>query len=64
MVGEALERAQSDEIAETVESLAPTRLGTHQPEPFPIAKTARRLLPECAQLLVGVYRCAKPAIPP
>jgi len=38
---EALNRSQSNEIAKTVESLSPPRLGTNQPELFPVAKTAR-----------------------
>jgi hypothetical protein len=36
-----LDRAESNQVAEAVESLAPSRLGTHQPQSFPVAETAR-----------------------
>ena len=42
--------AEGDQIAETVESLAPARLRTNQPKPFPIAKTARIHAQDAADL--------------
>ena len=39
--GEAFEGAERYQVAEAVKPLAPARLRTHQPEPFPVAKTAR-----------------------
>ena len=39
--GEPLDGAQGDEIAKAVETLSPARLGTNQPEPFPIAQAIR-----------------------
>src|ERR1700728_2161926 len=41
IIRQPLQRPQGDEIAKVIESLPPTGLGTHQLEPFPIAKTAR-----------------------
>jgi len=41
ILGDALDGAQSYEITEVVKSLAPARFGTHQAQPFPIAKTVR-----------------------
>ena len=41
MVREALQGAQGDQVAKTIESFAPARLRTDQPKPFPIAKTVR-----------------------
>ena len=39
ILGDALDRAQGDKVAETVESLAPAGFGTYQAQTFPVAKT-------------------------
>ena len=39
--GQTLKGAERDEVAETVETLAPACSGTDQPQPLPITKTAR-----------------------
>jgi len=38
---EALKSAKRDEVAETVETLAPAGSGMDQPQPFPVTETAR-----------------------
>lgn len=38
---EALDRADGNKVAEGIKMLAPSRPGTNQPQPFPIAKTPR-----------------------
>jgi hypothetical protein len=39
--GQTLKGAKRDEVAETVEALAPAYSGTDQPQPLPVTKTAR-----------------------
>jgi len=41
ILSETLKSAEGNEVAETVESLAPPCAGTDQPEPLPVTKTAR-----------------------
>jgi len=41
ILGDALDGAQGYQIAEAVKPLAPAGFGTHQAQPFPIAKTVR-----------------------
>jgi hypothetical protein len=40
VIGETLQRTQRDEIAETVESLAPSGSRANQPQAFPVTQTA------------------------
>jgi hypothetical protein len=41
ILGDALDRAQGNQIAETVKSLAPAGFGAYQAQAFPIAKSVR-----------------------
>jgi hypothetical protein len=41
ILGDALDGAEGDEVAETVEAFAPAGFGAHQAEAFPVTKTVR-----------------------
>ena len=61
--GQALKRAQRNEVAEAVESLAPPSPGTDQPEPFPVAKTVRLNPQNAAYFLPRISFRQAPVLP-
>lgn len=64
ILGDALDRAQGDEVAETVKSFAPAGFGTYQAQAFPVAKTVRLKTQDAPNFIscVSLRQSARPPL--